>query len=519
MINKRVLFGCLLGSILWGPLAWSQSSSPQTASPSKAQPVDATTPRQKILATLPVVEKMLQQFALDHHVPGYAFGLVYGGELLVSSAQGFIDLENKTPASTQSMFRIASMSKSFTALAILRLRDEGKIRLDDPVAQYVPALANKGLTNDAAPMTIRDLLTHSAGFPEDNPWGDRQLEDSSEDLLALIQKGVSFSTATGTAYEYSNLGYALLGYIIEKITGLNYGEYIRTHVWKRLGMQAAWEYSLVPKEQLAQGYRWENNQWVKQPLLHDGIYGAMGGMITSVESFVPYMQLHLSAWPARDETESAYFKRASLREMQQAWRFNNLNPQFRYGNGPVCPKVSAYGYGLRIDTDCQQRTFVGHSGGLPGFGSNWNTLPAYGLGVVLLSNATYAPTSALNLRILDTVLALTGLQPRAVEPAPILLQRLSELKAFLPHWKGAEASTVFAENFFPDYGAQNLRQSCTSVFTALGEGIQWGPLVAENALRGSVELRGSKGKASLSFTLSPENPARIQAFSLRLLNP
>ncbi|TAF49605.1 MAG: class A beta-lactamase-related serine hydrolase, partial [Sphingobacteriia bacterium] len=447
-------------------------------------PITAPTDREKILSVLPVVETMLKQFATENHIPGYAFGLVYKGELLGKWASGYANLDTKTPASTTTMFRIASMSKSFTALAILRLRDEGKIKLDDPVATYVPALQNQGLTADAAPITIRDLLTHSAGFPEDNPWGDRQLEDKAEDLLALLQSGVSFSTATGTAYEYSNLGYALLGLIIEKTTGLNYGEYIRTHVWKRLGMQAAWEFSLVPKNQLALGYRWEKNQWVQQPLLHDGIYGAMGGMITSVESFAPYMALHLGAWPPRDEAGSAYFNRSSIREMQQAWRFNNLNPSFKYGSGPTCPKVSAYGYGLRIDTDCQQRTFVGHSGGLPGFGSNWNILPAHGLGVVLLANATYAPTSAWNLRILDTVLALTQLKPMAPQASAILLQRQKELQAFLPHWNGAVNAPIFAENFFPDYGIENLREQCKTIFQALGQNLVWGPMEAENALRG-----------------------------------
>ncbi|MFX5714303.1 serine hydrolase, partial [Acinetobacter baumannii] len=74
------------------------------------------------------------------------------------------------------------MSKSFTAMAILKLRDEGKLKLDDPVYNYIPELKDQALTKDAAPITIRHLLTHSAGFPEDNPWGDRQLADTEADL-------------------------------------------------------------------------------------------------------------------------------------------------------------------------------------------------------------------------------------------------------------------------------------------------------------------------------------------------
>ena len=97
-------------------------------------------------------------------------------------------------------------------MAILKLRDEGKLSLDDKASKYIPELKNQGLTTDAAPITIRDLLTHAAGFPEDNPWGDRQLEKTSQEFLAFIKKGIHFSTATGLSYEYSNVGFACSGW-------------------------------------------------------------------------------------------------------------------------------------------------------------------------------------------------------------------------------------------------------------------------------------------------------------------
>ncbi|MFX9684499.1 serine hydrolase, partial [Acinetobacter baumannii] len=84
------------------------------------------------------------------------------------------------------------------------------------------------------------------GFPEDNPWGDRQLADTEAELIALVKKGISFSNVNGTTYEYSNLGFAMLGYIIKQVTGIPYGEYIERNIWKRLGMQASWEYSKIP---------------------------------------------------------------------------------------------------------------------------------------------------------------------------------------------------------------------------------------------------------------------------------
>ena len=215
----------------------------------------------KIKALAPIIEKMYADFAQANHFPGYAFGIMIDGQLVVEGGKGFSDISNQTVATTNSMFRIASMSKSFTALAICKLRDAGKLQLDDAVSTYIPEFKNQGLSKDAAEITIRQLLTHAAGFPEDNPWGDRQLADTEEELIALIKKGISFSNVNGITYEYSNLGFATLGYIIKKVTGIPYSEYIQNNIWKKLGMQASWEFSKVPSNQLAKGYRWINNDW------------------------------------------------------------------------------------------------------------------------------------------------------------------------------------------------------------------------------------------------------------------
>jgi CubicO group peptidase (beta-lactamase class C family) len=104
----------------------------------------------------------------------------------------------------------------------------------------------------------------------------------------------------GVSYEYSNLGFALLGKIITNVSGKPYQQYINENILKPLGMKNTyWEYTKIPAEKLALGYRWQNNQWVIEPLLQDGSYGAMGGLITTIEDFTKYMDLHLSAWPAR----------------------------------------------------------------------------------------------------------------------------------------------------------------------------------------------------------------------------
>lgn len=482
-------------------------------------PVHTDTKRaERLKATEPVISKMIATLATENHFPGYAFGIVLDGQLIYSGAGGYANIEKQIKADTRSMFRIASMSKSFTAMAILKLRDEGKLKLDDPVYNYIPELKDQALTKDAAPITIRHLLTHSAGFPEDNPWGDRQLEDTESDLIALVKKGISFSNVNGTNYEYSNLGFAMLGYIIKQVTGIAYSEYIERNIWKRLGMQASWEYSQIPEQQFAKGYRWINNNWQAEIPLHDGIYGAMGGMITSIESFTKYLALHQQAWPPRNDDENnIVLKRSSLREMHQPWRFNSLNPNYKYSDGRTCATTTAYGYGLAILRDCDNKLMIGHSGGLPGFGSNWRILPEYGLGVMLFANVTYAPTAAINLRIIDTLIKLANLTPYTLPPSAILNQRKKELTQLLPDFKDAEKSGIFAENFFPDYPIEDLRKEAKNIFDKVGKVISVKEMIPENQLRGSFIIECEKGKVQISFTLTPENPALIQEYHIKAL--
>jgi CubicO group peptidase (beta-lactamase class C family) len=472
---------------------------------------------QKIEAIFPLVKKLYKDYAEKNHFPGYAFGIVLDGKLVYSGSGGYTRIDNQTAATPRSFFRIASMSKSFTALAILKLRDEGKLKLDDPAYLYIPALKGQSLTSDAPDITIRYLLSHQAGFPEDNPWGDRQLAKTEDDLMNLIKNGLSFSNDPGLQYEYSNLGFTMLGYIIHKVSGIPYEEYIRKYIWEPLQLHASWEYTEVTDSLLAHGYRWLNNSWREEALLHDGIYGSMGGMITSIESFSKYLAFQLSAWPARNEAEAGPVRRSSVREMQQPWRFNTLIPDYVYLNGKACAIATAYCYGLRFSKDCEGRVFIGHTGGLPGFGSNWNILPEYGIGVMFFANLTYAPTAAANLQVLDTIVHLAGLQPRQLSASPILTQRRNELVKLLPDFNGAEKSGIFAENFFSDYFTESMKKEALSLFSKAGKIVRVHEVVPENQMRGYFILDCEKGRIQVNFTLTPETPALIQEYHIRIV--
>lgn len=472
---------------------------------------------EKVAATESDVDQIFRDYAERQHLPGFAYGVVVDGKLVYSAAFGTANLERQIPASTRTLFRIASMSKSITAVSILQLRDAGKLSLDDPVSKYVPEVG--GLTllaTDAPEISIRHLLTHAAGFPEDNPWGDRQLADSDEELRGLIAGGVSFSNVPGIEFEYSNLGFALLGQIVQVVSGMSFPEYTRKNIFEPLGMSSTvWEFENAPPEDLALGYAWQDDAWVNIPLEHHGSFGAMGGLITSIEDFNAYVALHLSAWPPRSDPDNGPLKRSSLREMHQPWRFASVMADFRYPNGRECPSARAYGYGLRWQEDCDGRVLIGHTGGLPGFGSNWMMMPEYGLAVMSFDNRTYGGTSTLNTAVLDSVIVLARLEPRQLPASDILELRRDQLVELWPDWEGAETSGIFADNFFLDYRLNDIVAATRELNEETGGIIGVSEVVPENQLRGKFMLYGENKNLEFFFTLSPERDPLIQHVDIR----
>ncbi len=240
--------------------------------------------RTKLASAFADIDRQFTEFVKTAHVPGAAWGIVIDGELAHAGTAGVRDVASKAPVDADTVFRIASMTKSFTAMSILRLRDEGKLSLDDPAERYVPEL--KGLrypTSDSPRITIRHLLTHSEGFPEDNPWGDQQLSESEAALSRMMREGIPFSNAPGIAYEYSNYGFAILGRVVSQVSGKPYDEYVSQNILQPLGMTSTTLHpSKVPENRRAIGYRWEDERWKEEPALPHGSFGAMGGMLTSI---------------------------------------------------------------------------------------------------------------------------------------------------------------------------------------------------------------------------------------------
>jgi CubicO group peptidase (beta-lactamase class C family) len=502
-----------------GLLAANRPAAMQAPPVFKAEPArfaDAER-RAKLATAFAAVDAIFTDFTTRSRVPGAAWGIVIDGELAHSGATGYRELETKSPATVDSVFRIASMTKSFTAMAILSLRDDGKLSLDDPAERYVPQLKSlRYPTADSPRITIRHLLSHSEGFPEDNPWGDQQLGVTAAGMEQLLRGGIPFSNAPGVAYEYSNYGFALLGMIVARASGMPYNDYLTAKILRPLGMTAtAMEPARVPADRLAHGYRWEDERWKKEPLLPDGMFGPMGGMLTSVRDLSRYVAALLDAWPPRDGRETGPIRRASLREMQQIARFGTASAA-RDG-GVLQLNASGYGYGLGISQSCAFRHVVSHGGGLPGFGSHMRWLPEYGVGIITFGNLTYTGWGRAVTNALDALAKTGGLQPRTAQPSPALIEARNAVTQLVVSWDDQLAQRIAANNLFLDMSADRRRAQIETLKTETGACTADRDRfdAVENALRGQWTIGCERGKLLASITLAPTMPPTVQFLTVR----
>jgi len=477
--------------------------------------------REKLAGAFADIDRAARQFVAAGHVPGAAWAIVVDGELAHLGVAGTRRADDHAPVDGDTVFRIASMTKSFTAMAILALRDAGKLSLDDSAERYVPELKDLTYpTTDSPRITVRHLLSHAAGFPEDNPWGDQQLAATEEEFSAMMRRGIPFSNPPGLAYEYSNLGFAILGRIVSRASGMPYRQYISERVLRPLGMTSTTlEAAEVPAARLAHGYRWEDERWKEEPPLPDGAFGSMGGMLTSIKDLSRYVGAFLDAWPARDGAETAPIRRASLREMQQVWR-----PQpavvGRDTGGGVRLNAGGYGFGLRISQTCRFGQVVSHSGGLPGFGSLMRWLPEYGVGFIAFGSRTYTGWNGVADEALELMANTGALQPRAVQPSPALLAAKDAVTTLMTAWDDALADRIAAVNLFLDRSKDRRRGEFERLRTQLGS-CRAGDRFefVENALRGEWLLQCERGRAHAEVTLAPTMPPTVQHMEVRAVSP
>lgn len=473
---------------------------------------------QKLAAAFPDIEKAFISFVERQHIPGAAIGIIIDGKLVWVKTTGLRDVDAKAPATRDTVWRIASMTKSFTSMSILKLRDEGKLSLDDPASKYVPELAKLTYpTADSPKITIRHLLTHSEGFPEDNPWGDRQLAQSNATMSEWMRSGIPFSTSPGTAYEYSNYGFAILGQIVERVAKKPYADYVRDNILRPLGMNST-TYD-IPSANAAKGYKWDGKAWIEIPPLPHGAFGAMGGLWTTPDDLAKYVAFMMSAFPPRDDPETGPIRRSSAREMQQAARAVPAVVNRQTIDAPLDLNVGAYAYGLRIQQDCRFTYMVQHGGGLPGYGSYERWLPDYGVGLIAFGNLTYSGFVPLFNEALDAMLKTGALKHRVVQPSPALLQAKADISSLINQWDDALAHRIAADNLFLDQSAAEMQENLRKLRDQHGACRAAEPIDAENALRGTWPMTCDKGSLMVRITLAPTMPPKVQSFVYRSIMP
>jgi CubicO group peptidase (beta-lactamase class C family) len=468
--------------------------------------------KQKLLQALPKVDALFEQYFKERQTPGLVFGVVIDQELVHVKAFGVRNTVTKSPVTADTMFRIASMTKSFTALAILKLRDAGKLSLDDAASKWVPELAGlRYPTRDTAPLTVRQLLTHGGGFPEDNPWGDRQLAIPDAELSKWIDQGIPFSTTPDTSYEYSNYGFALLGRIVSKASGMPYDQYLQREILLPLGLKASsLEPSKAPSDKVASGYGRRDGNYFEIPSLAHGSFGAMGGLLTSARDLGRYVAFQLSAEPSRDDAEAGPVRRSSLREMQRQWRSSSFAATSLGNETDLKAAAGGYGYGLSVTRDCSFSRIVAHGGGLPGFGSYMMWLPEYGVGLFAMTNLTYSGPSAPMRAALDVFAQTGGLKARELAPSPVLKSTQTALTQLWNRWDDAGMDALAADNLYLDQPRELIQRSVSDLNSKFTNCKPTGTLRPENWLRGAFSLACKEGTVTASFTLAPTNPPKVQ---------
>ena len=463
-------------------------------------------------ATLAEIDKAFASWRLSAHAPGLVYGVVADGKLVQVKGLGVQDLDSKRMVNADSLFRIASMSKAFTALAILKLRDEGKLSLDAPAANYVPEMKQwRYPTTDSPRITVRNLLTHTAGFVEDNPWGDRQQVLPEPEFTKMLRDGVPFSRAPGLAMEYSNLGYATLGRIVSNVSGTRYQDYIRREILVPMGMTSTgYDVFASPPARRAIGYSWQDNRWVREPDMKDGSFGAMGGIETTANDYAKWVAFLLSAWPARDGPETGPVKRSTVREIVTGANFvdaSNRNPTL----GAACRVAGAYAMGWQVAEDCDVGRIVSHGGGYPGYGSIVMLLPDKGVGVFAFSNRTYGAPSLPASRALMTLNKAGALNETPIPVSPGLATAYAAARRV---WTTGDITAApLANNVLMDRDAAAWKKTISGLKEEAGGCNTSEPIKPISAMEGRFTWTCEHGRISGRVQRAPTNAVTIQALS------
>ncbi len=335
-----------------------------------------------------LLESWIQQQIDYRNIPGLAVGVVYDRRLVYARGFGYADLEKKTPVTPQSLFRIASNSKTFTATAVMQLRDEGKLRLDDPIDKYLQDFSIGNPYPDAPPITIFHLLTHTSGLPREAAfpyWTDRKFPTMEQILKALPHQEMIYPP--GQRIKYSNLGMALLGEIVAVVSGMPYEQYMEEKIFRPLGMTHTSVFlTEEEKKHLVTPYsrRFPDGSRRVMPFTEARGLAPAANITSNVEDLARFVALQFREGPRQGaQVLSGY----TLQEMH---RLHFPNEKWTGG----------YGLGFRVWRQGEW-TLCGHGGWVAGNRSQISFIPSERVGVTVLTNADDVSPSFFANRILE----------------------------------------------------------------------------------------------------------------------
>jgi CubicO group peptidase (beta-lactamase class C family) len=349
------------------------------------------------------LEAITASFVSEHRLPGAAVGIVRDGGLAWSHGYGYADRDGSSVPDPQTLYRVASITKTFTASSILQLRDAGRLRLDDPLVAHVPEAA--AISNPFGPVediTLRRLLLHTSGLQGEHPIDDPRSEPfgSIADVLRDFGR-MHVVIPPDTQMKYCNIGYQMLGAVVERLGGMPFAAYVQQHLLAPLGLTRT---AFDPDPALcAVGYvgRSYSDDLPRASLHPSGLFEADGGLWSCVEDLARWCAF----WLGRDHEE--VLARTTRDEMLRPWIVSDA--EWKEAQG-LCLYWRRHG----------DERYVGHAGALHGFITRFALSPKDGVGAIALLNGM-GDAEALAFDLLDQAVAAQRAQPlpQPDPPAPL----------------------------------------------------------------------------------------------------
>ncbi|MFD9697474.1 serine hydrolase domain-containing protein [Lentzea sp. NPDC059081] len=457
----------------------------------------------------------------QHTAAGHARALVYGvtGQdgLAHSAGFGVADDHGRVP-DADVVFPIASMSKSFIACAVLIARDRGHLSLHDPITRHVPEFVLAGDQRDVP--TIEMLLGMCGGLTEDNSWVDPFIGTPTEDLLALVSRGVRLSHPPGAVFEYSNLGFALVGLALTRAVGRPLAEFVTEELLQPLGLTSTFCDTAVPGDvPRAVGYSLDaEGNWVAYPPQTSDAFLAAGGLVSTVRDLATWITWLGSALRPERAGDVPVLSRLSRRDVQRVRMV--MPPSVAVtGVGQARLTSSGYALGLGVLTDLHRGTVVSHGGGLPGFWLFMAWHPESGHGAVVLTNGNRGNPGGLCTEALGRVLNhhRAPASTAALWPETVALR--DQADALVRDWDDSLAARIFAENVDFDRPLPERRAEIARLVAEIGPLLDVRPsaVSARTAADITWSIPGERGELLCMIHLTPVEPARVQEFVVKAL--